>query len=62
MERAGLLAMVRVRLRELIAGYLQTPLLAEDIDSFLVPPALGDRAGVLGAIALAQSARRRDAR
>lgn len=60
MERGGLLGMVRVRLRELIAGYLQTPLLGQDIDSFLVPPALGDRAGVLGAIALAQTALGRD--
>ncbi len=62
MERAGLLAMVRARLRELVAGYLETPLLGQDIDSFLVPPALGDRAGVLGAIALAESALRRHTR
>jgi fructokinase len=53
MEQPGLLAMVRARLRELVAGYLATPLLDEDIDSYLVAPALGDRAGVLGAIALA---------
>lgn len=56
MERAGLLALVHARLRQLVAGYLQDPLLREDIDSFLVPPALGDRAGVLGAIALAETA------
>lgn len=56
MERAGLLAMVRTRLRELVAGYLDTPLLGDQIHAFLVPPALGDRAGVLGAIALAQTA------
>ena len=53
MEQPGLLAMVRARLRELVAGYLDTPLLGEEIDSYLVAPALGDRAGVLGAIALA---------
>ncbi len=56
MERRGLLEMVRTRLRELVAGYLPTPLLADDIDKFLVPPGLGDRAGVLGAIALAETA------
>jgi fructokinase len=56
MERPRLLGMVRGRLRELVAGYLQTPLLGEEIDSYLVKPALGDRAGVLGAIALAQGA------
>jgi fructokinase len=56
MERSGLLESVRARLRDLVAGYLETPLLAEQIDNYLVPPALGDRAGVLGAIALAQPA------
>ena len=54
MDRPGLLPMVRVRLRELVAGYLDTRLLDEDIDSYLVTPALGDEAGVLGAIAMAQ--------
>jgi fructokinase len=55
MEHRPLLGMVRRRLRELVAGYLDTPLLGTEIDSYLVPPALGDRAGVLGAIALATS-------
>lgn len=54
MERPPLLAMVRTRLRELVGGYLETPLLGEDIDHYLVAPGLGDDAGVLGAIALAQ--------
>jgi fructokinase len=54
MERPALLPMVRRRLRELVAGYLDIPLLDEDIGSYLVPPGLGDDAGVLGAIALAQ--------
>jgi fructokinase len=58
MERPGLLEMVRARLPELVAGYLPTPLLADEIDRFLVPPGLGDRAGVLGAIALAETAPR----
>jgi fructokinase len=56
MEHPGLLDNVRRRVVALLAGYLPTPLLADEIDSFLVAPDLGDRAGVLGAIALAQSA------
>jgi fructokinase len=54
MEQPALPGMVRRRLRELLAGYLETPALGDAIDSYLVAPALGDRAGVLGAIALAQ--------
>jgi fructokinase len=56
MQRAGLLAMVRTRLRELLAGYLDTPLLDDRVDEYVVTPELGDRAGVLGAIALAADA------
>jgi fructokinase len=54
MERAPLLGLVRTRLRELVGGYLEAPLLGADIDRFLVRPELGDDAGVLGAIVLAQ--------
>jgi len=55
MERPGLLELTRGRLRELVAGYMDQPLLGGDIARFLVAPALGDDAGVLGAIALAQA-------
>ncbi|MHB9032785.1 MAG: ROK family protein, partial [Anaerolineae bacterium] len=48
------------RLRKLtpthLNHYLQVPELDEDIDKFIVPPLLGNRAGVLGAIALAEIA------
>jgi len=53
MERPGLLPVVRGRLRDLIGGYLASPLLDADIADYVVAPALGDRAGVLGALALA---------
>jgi fructokinase len=49
-----LLPLVRRRVRDLLAGYLDAPELGEEIDAFIVPPALGDRAGVLGAIELAR--------
>jgi fructokinase len=54
MQRPLLLPMVRRRLRDLLADYLDTPMLTDDIDRYLVPPGLGDRSGVLGAIALAE--------
>jgi fructokinase len=53
MQQTALLPLIRTRLRELVAGYLDTPYLGADIDDYVVPPELGDRAGVLGAIALA---------
>jgi fructokinase len=54
MARPGLLDAVRARLVDLNAGYLETPMLGDAIDRYVVAPALGERAGVLGAIALAQ--------
>lgn len=37
-------------------GYLQVPEILERIDEYIVPPHLGNKAGVLGGIALAQQA------
>lgn len=51
---AGLLARTRVELRRLLGGYLDRPELTGDLKSYLVAPTLGDRAGVLGALALAR--------
>ena len=55
MKLPGLFAAVRDRYREALGGYFQSPE-AHDPPSFIVPPGLGDRAGVLGAIALAEAA------
>jgi fructokinase len=49
--RAGLLERVRARLPELLAEYPPGPRIAAD-PGYVVEPALGDEAGVLGAIAL----------
>lgn len=60
MGQAHLLPMVRTRVQELLNGYLQTPLILDHIEQYIVLPGLGARAGVLGAIALAEQAARRD--
>jgi fructokinase len=54
MGRSVLLPLVRQGLLAQLANYVQASALVEDIDNYVVPPALGDRAGVLGAIALAE--------
>ncbi len=49
-----LLPRVRKKTRELINGYIQSSAILENIEKYIVPPGLGNCAGVLGAIALAQ--------
>jgi fructokinase len=56
MHEPSLLPLVRVRVTELASGYLDAPELGEAIDDYIVGPALGDRAGVLGALELARLA------
>lgn len=51
-----MLDLVRAAVPQRLNGYLQIPALLENIDQYLVAPGLGDRAGVLGAIALGRQA------
>jgi fructokinase len=53
MEQAHLFPQVRQKLQNLLNGYLKSPVILEEINRYIVPPSLGPRAGVLGAIALA---------
>jgi fructokinase len=55
MNRAGLLQLVQREIVALMNGYLGAPPLAEGISGFVTSPGLGARAGVLGALALAES-------
>ena len=56
MDQHQLFPLVRSEIQALLGGYLQVENLQEAIDRFILPPELGSRAGVLGAIALAQQA------
>jgi fructokinase len=51
-----LLTRVQQRTRELINGYIQSPAILENIETYIVNPGLGNLAGVLGALALAKQA------
>ena len=54
MRQAALLPLVRARVLSLLNGYVPSAAIGERIDEYVVAPALGSRAGVLGALALAQ--------
>jgi fructokinase len=54
MQQPQLFPRVRRRVQELLNNYLPVPAILDHIDDYIVPPGLGDRAGVLGAMALAE--------
>lgn len=56
MNQSHLFPMIRRKVQVLLNDYIQSPAIQAEIDSYIVPPGLADRAGVLGAIALAQLA------
>jgi fructokinase len=56
MKHTGLLELVHGEIVALMNGYLGAPLLTDGVSGFVTSPGLGARAGVLGALALAESA------
>ncbi len=53
MKQMQLFPLIRKNVKELLNNYVQTKEILEDIDNYIVPPGLGDNAGLLGSIALA---------
>lgn len=56
MNQPQLFPLIRSEVKELLNGYVQSPVILEAIGTFIVPPGLGSRAGVMGALALAMCA------
>lgn len=56
MSQPSLFPLVRQKTQQLLNGYVQSPAILVDIDQYIVPPGLGNQAGVLGAFALGQLA------
>ena len=56
MHQLHLFPKIRRRTLELLNGYVAHSAILEDIDNYIVPPALGDNAGAAGALLLALEA------
>lgn len=60
MKQSHLFPLIRAKVQKLLNGYVQHPSLNAGIDSYIVPPGLGDNAGLTGAIGLAKLALERN--
>ncbi|AEJ60759.1 ROK family protein [Spirochaeta thermophila DSM 6578] len=56
MQQGHLFPLVRSELLRLLAGYVGHPAITEQVDDYVVPPGLGQRAGIVGALVLAARA------
>src|SRR5450432_1016538 len=56
MGQSQLFPLIQQRVQVLLNGYIQAPAILQQIDAYIVPAGLGSRAGVLGALALAEQA------
>jgi len=58
MHQLQLFPRIRNNVVEMLNDYIQSSAITEHIDTFIVPPGLGDRSGAVGALTLAQRAER----
>ncbi|MEK3888091.1 ROK family protein [Bacillus sp. FSL K6-3431] len=56
MKQAQIFSLVQQQVQKLLNGYVAVPQITESIDEYIVPPALGDDAGITGALMLAKQA------
>ncbi len=60
LQRRFLLPMIRRKLLAALGGYVRSAEVLDRVDQYVVSPALGDQAGVLGALAMAAQLRSTD--
>ncbi len=58
MDHKPLFPLIRRKVSESLNGYVHSPVFSGSLEEFIVPPALGKRSGVLGAMAMAKMALR----
>ena len=56
MEQTQLFPLIRSQVRQQMGAYLNVPKIMNDIDDYIVAPKLGGKAGIMGALVLAQRA------
>ena len=56
MHQEKLFGMVRKEVQRLLNGYVTHKMILENIDEYIVPPALGEDPGIMGAIKLGLNA------
>jgi fructokinase len=56
MQQASLFPLIRAELARLLNGYIRVKELAEYLDQYVIPPKLGNCAGIAGALVLAEQA------
>jgi fructokinase len=61
MDQAQLFPLIRTEVRTILGDYISTPEITTTNQDYILPPALGSQAGVLGAVALAIRAAERQA-
>ncbi|GAA0315797.1 ROK family protein [Bacillus carboniphilus] len=60
MKQKQIFPLLHQKVAEKLNGYVQHPNLAEKIDEWIIPPGLGDEAGIKGTLALADQAYREE--
>ena len=55
MERQQLFPQIREKVREILNGYIASPVIAGTMEDYIVAPGLGKRSGILGAMAMAMN-------
>jgi len=56
MKQAHLFPMIREQVKSGLNGYVNSEAILTELDSYIVPPGLGDNAGLSGALALGLAA------
>lgn len=61
MKQAQIFSLIQQEVQKILNGYVSLPQITEQIDEYIVPPALGDDAGITGALMLAKQASEKSA-